>query len=150
MEQTSAKTETVEYPPNPYFSIFILTLATFMQVLDTTIVNVSLPKMAGDFGISPYEANWIIGSYLIATAAVLPISGWLATYFGRKNYYLACCFLFTISSVLCGLAVDYQTIIIARVLQGGRISLTVGLISTIVSLIVGVSYGAIAGYLGGD
>lgn len=118
MEQTSAKTETVEYPPSPYFSIFILTLATFMQVLDTTIVNVALPKMAGDFGISPYEANWIVGSYLIATAAVLPITGWLATFFGRKNYYLGCCLLFTLSSVLCGLAVDYQTMILARILQG--------------------------------
>lgn len=103
---------------NPYFSIFILTLATFMQVLDSSIVNVSLPKIAGDLSVSPDEAFWAIGSYLIATAAILPITGWLATYFGRKNYYLACAFLFTVSSVMCGLAADFNQLIIFRILQG--------------------------------
>lgn len=105
-------------PINPYFSIFILTLATFMQVLDSSIVNVSLPKIAGDLSVSPDEAFWAIASYLIATAAILPITGWLATYFGRKNYYMACAFLFTIASVMCGLAADFNQLIVFRILQG--------------------------------
>jgi MFS transporter, DHA2 family, multidrug resistance protein len=103
---------------NPYFSIFILTLATFMQVVDSSIVNVSLTKIAGDLSVSPDEAFWAIGSYLIATAAILPISGWLATFFGRKNYYLACALLFTVSSVLCGLAANFEQLIVFRILQG--------------------------------
>lgn len=105
-------------PINPYFSIFILTLATFMQVLDSSIVNVSLPKIAGDLSVSPDEAFWAIGSYLIATAAILPISGWLATYFGRKNYYMACALMFTVASVMCGFAADFNQLIVFRILQG--------------------------------
>lgn len=105
-------------PINPYFSIFILTLATFMQVLDSSIVNVSLPKIAGDLSVSPAEAFWAIASYLIATAAILPITGWLATYFGRKNYYMFCAFMFTVSSVMCGFAADFNQLIIFRILQG--------------------------------
>lgn len=120
MSSASATAESGDQklPINPYFSIFILTLATFMQVVDSSIVNVSLPKIAGDLSVSPDEAFWAIGSYLIATAAILPISGWLATYFGRKNYYMACAFLFTISSVMCGLAADFNQLIIFRILQG--------------------------------
>ena len=89
-----------------------------MQVLDSSIVNVSLPKIAGDLSVSPYEAFWAIASYLIATAAILPITGWLATYFGRKNYYMFCAFMFTVSSVMCGLAADFNQLIIFRILQG--------------------------------
>ena len=89
-----------------------------MQVLDSSIVNVSLPKIAGDLSVSPDEAFWAIASYLIATAAILPITGWLATFFGRKNYYMACAFLFTVASVLCGLAADFNQLILFRILQG--------------------------------
>ena len=89
-----------------------------MQVLDSSIVNVSLPKIAGDLSVSPDEAFWAIASYLIATAAILPITGWLATFFGRKNYYMACVFLFTVASVLCGLATDFNQLILFRILQG--------------------------------
>jgi MFS transporter, DHA2 family, multidrug resistance protein len=101
-----------------YIPIFILTIATFMEVLDTTIANVALPRIAGDLSVSPNDAAWIIGAYLVANAAILPISGWLATYFGRKRYYMACVFLFVISSLLCGLATDLSTLIFFRVIQG--------------------------------
>lgn len=108
-----------EKPPvNPYFSIFILTLATFMATLDTTIINVALPKMAGDLSVTPSELIWVIGAYLVATAAILPVSGWLATYFGRKRYYMISVAAFTISSVLCGLATNLESLVFFRVLQG--------------------------------
>ncbi len=103
---------------NPYISILILTLATFMEVLDTTVANVALPRMAGDLGVATNEVIWVLGSYLVANAAILPISGWLATYFGRKNYYMACVLIFTISSVLCGLAWNLESLIFFRVIQG--------------------------------
>ena len=103
---------------SPYVSVFILTLATFMAGLDSSIVNVSLPKMAADLSSTPTEIIWIITSYIIATAAILPISGWLATYFGRKRYYMASVFCFTIASVLCGLATNLETLVFFRILQG--------------------------------
>ncbi len=103
---------------SPYVSVFILTLATFMAGLDSSIVNVSLPKMAADLSSTPTEIIWIITSYIIATAAILPISGWLATYFGRKRYYMASVFCFTITSVLCGLATNLEMLVFFRILQG--------------------------------
>ncbi len=103
---------------SPYAAVFILTIATFMSVLDSTVVNVSLPKMASDLGTTPTETVWAITSYIVALAAVLPISGWLATYFGRKRYYLASVAGFTVASVLCGLATNLETLIIFRILQG--------------------------------
>lgn len=103
---------------SPYVSVFILTLATFMAGLDSSIVNVSLPKMAADLSSTPTEIIWIITSYIIATAAILPISGWLATYFGRKRYYMFSVFCFTVTSVLCGLATNLETLVFFRVLQG--------------------------------
>ncbi|MEP6925251.1 MAG: DHA2 family efflux MFS transporter permease subunit, partial [Pyrinomonadaceae bacterium] len=110
--------DAADSPPNPYFSIFILTLATFMATLDTTITNVALPKMAGDLSVTPSELVWVIGAYLVATAAVLPISGWLATYFGRKRYYMISVAVFTLSSVLCGLATNLESLIFFRIIQG--------------------------------
>ncbi len=101
-----------------YLSVFILTIATFMSVLDSTVVNVSLPKMASDLGTTPNEAIWAITSYIVALAAILPISGWLATYFGRKRYYLASVAGFTAASVLCGLSTNLETLIVFRILQG--------------------------------
>lgn len=103
---------------SPYVAVFVLTLATFMSVLDSTVVNVSLPKMASDLSSTPTEIIWIISSYIIANVAILPISGWLATYFGRKNYYMACVLGFTVTSVLCGLATNLESLIFFRVLQG--------------------------------
>lgn len=89
-----------------------------MSVLDSTIVNVSLPKMASDLGTTPTEAVWAITSYIVAQAAILPISGWLATYFGRKRYYLTSVLGFTAASVLCGLSTSLETLIVFRILQG--------------------------------
>ncbi|HEY0759534.1 MAG TPA: DHA2 family efflux MFS transporter permease subunit [Acidisarcina sp.] len=95
-----------------------VTLATFMEVLDTSIANVALPHMAGTLGASPEEATWVLTSYLVASAIVLPISGWLATRFGRKRFYMTCVAIFTVCSLLCGLATTLPLLIIARVLQG--------------------------------
>lgn len=123
MEINSSASETnpLENPApsiNPYISIFILTIATFMEVLDTTIANVALPRIAGDLSVAPDDAAWILGSYLVANAAILPISGWLATYFGRKRYYMACVFLFIVSSLMCGLSTSLESLIFFRVIQG--------------------------------
>ena len=115
MTDTNAEQERVI---NPYISILILTLATFMEVLDTTIANVALPRMASDLSVSPNEIVWVLGSYLVANAAILPISGFLATYFGRKNYYMASVLVFTISSVFCGLAWNLESLIFFRIIQG--------------------------------
>src|SRR5689334_19927966 len=95
-----------------------VTLATFMEVLDSSIANVSLPHIAGSLGATYDEATWILTSYLVSSAIVLPISGWLSTVVGRKRFYMMCVMLFTICSLLCGLAQSLPMLIIARVLQG--------------------------------
>ena len=89
-----------------------------MEVLDTTVANVALPRMASDLSVAPNEVVWVLGSYLVANAAILPISGFLATYFGRKNYYMASVLIFTISSVLCGLSWNLESLIFFRIIQG--------------------------------
>ena len=86
--------------------------------MDATVVNISLSHIAADLSSTPIETSWIIGSYLIANAMILPISGWLAIYFGRKNYYQICVVAFTLSSLLCGLADSLETLIFFRVIQG--------------------------------
>src|SRR5271167_4176762 len=98
--------EYVEWKPkyNPWAVALTVTLATFMEVLDTSIANVSLPHIAGDLSVSIDESTWVLTSYLVANAIVLPISGWLSSKFGRKRFYMTCVALFTISSLLCGLA----------------------------------------------
>ncbi|HVO19671.1 MAG TPA: DHA2 family efflux MFS transporter permease subunit [Anaeromyxobacter sp.] len=103
---------------NPWAVALTVTLATFMEVLDTSIANVSLPHMAGSLSVSQDEATWVLTSYLVSNAIVLPVSGWLANRFGRKRYYLTSVGLFTVSSFLCGLAPNLGTLVLARVLQG--------------------------------
>jgi DHA2 family multidrug resistance protein len=95
-----------------------VTLATFMELLDTSIANVSLPYIAGGLGRSYDEVTWILTTYLVANAVVLPMSAWLSRVMGRKNYYLACVALFTATSFLCGIAPSLTVMLIARVLQG--------------------------------
>ena len=95
-----------------------VTLATFMEVLDSSIANVSLPHIAGSLGASYDEATWVLTSYLVSSAIVLPISGWLSTVIGRKRFYMLCVALFTGCSFLCGIASSLPMLIIARVLQG--------------------------------
>ncbi len=103
---------------NPWAIALVVTLATFMEVLDTSIANVSLPKMAGDLSVSQDESTWVLTSYLVANAIVLPISGWLATRFGRKRFYMTCVALFTISSFLCGFAPSLGWLVFFRICQG--------------------------------
>jgi DHA2 family multidrug resistance protein len=89
-----------------------------MEVLDTSIANVALPHMAGTLGASQEEATWVLTSYLVSSAVVLPISGWLSTRYGRKRFYMTCVVMFTACSLLCGLAPTLPFLILARVLQG--------------------------------
>ena len=103
---------------NPWAIALTVTLATFMEVLDTSIANVALPHIAGSLGASQEEATWVLTSYLVSSAIVLPISGWLSNRFGRKRYYLTCVAIFTICSLFCGIAPSLPFLIIARILQG--------------------------------
>ena len=103
---------------NPWVIALTVTLATFMELLDTSIANVSLPYIAGGLGRSYDEVTWILTTYLVANAVVLPMSAWLSRVLGRKNYYLACVALFTATSLLCGIAPSLQIMLIARILQG--------------------------------
>src|SRR5713226_3801503 len=89
---------------NPWIIAAVVSLAAFMEVLDTSIANVALPYMAGGLGASVDNASWVLTSYLVANAVVLPISGWLSIRFGRKRYYMASVVVFTVSSFLCGIA----------------------------------------------
>ena len=95
-----------------------VTLATFMDVLDTSIANVALPHIAGNLGATTEEGTWVITSYLIASAIVLPMSGWLSNLIGRKRFYMTCVALFTLSSFLCALAPTMPVLILCRILQG--------------------------------
>jgi DHA2 family multidrug resistance protein len=113
MDQTAA-------PPavNPWIIALAVTLATFMEVLDTSIANVALPHIAGSLSAGQDESTWVLTSYLVSNAIVLPLSGWLSSIVGRKNFYMGCVALFTISSFLCGLAPNLAVLIICRILQG--------------------------------
>jgi len=95
-----------------------VTMATFMEVLDTSIANVSLPHIAGNLSASQEEATWVLTSYLVSNAIVLPMSAWIARMVGRKRFYMTCVALFTLSSFLCGLAPSLGVLVILRVLQG--------------------------------
>jgi DHA2 family multidrug resistance protein len=103
---------------NPWLVALVVTLATFMEVLDTSIANVALPHIAGSLGASEEEATWVLTSYLVASGVVLPISGWLATRFGRKRYYMTCVAIFTTCSLLCGIAPSLPLLVLFRILQG--------------------------------
>src|SRR5450755_108205 len=103
---------------NPWIIAMTVMLATFMEVLDTSVANVALPHIAGSLSATPEEATWVLTSYLVANAIVLPMTGWLGNYFGRKRVLLSCIVMFTIASVLCGLAWSLPTLILARILQG--------------------------------
>ena len=107
-------------PPqvNPWIVAVAVMFATFMEVLDTTVVNVSLPHIAGSLSASVDEATWALTSYLVANAVVLPITGWLANYFGRKRLLMSAVFGFTAASFLCGLAPNLPMLILFRIVQG--------------------------------
>src|SRR6202046_364256 len=115
---TPAATTRALRPINPWVVALTVTLATFMELLDTSIANVSLPYIAGGLGRSFDEVTWILTTYLVANAVVLPMSAWLSRVFGRKNYYLGCVALFTISSFCCGIAPSLGFMLLSRVFQG--------------------------------
>ncbi len=103
---------------NPWAIALTVTLATFMEVLDSSIANVALPHIAGSLGASQDEATWVLTSYLVSNAVILPASAYLTTFIGRKKFYMICVVLFGISSMLCGLAPSLPILIFCRVLQG--------------------------------
>jgi MFS transporter, DHA2 family, multidrug resistance protein len=103
---------------NPWLIAVVVAIATFMEVLDTTIANVALPYMAGGLGVSQDEASWVVTTYLVSNAIILTASSYLAKKLGRKTFFLICLALFTASSVLCGFAWDLQSLLLFRILQG--------------------------------
>ena len=103
---------------NPWLVAVLVAMAAFMEVLDTSIANVALPHIAGNLGASNDESTWILTSYLVSNAIVLPITGWFAGIFGRKRFFMICLAIFTLSSLLCGAAPSLGAIILFRVLQG--------------------------------
>jgi DHA2 family multidrug resistance protein len=103
---------------NPWIIALAVTLATFMEVLDTSIANVALPHIAGSLSAGTDESTWVLTSYLVSNAIVLPLSGWVSSIIGRKRFYMTCVAIFTVSSLLCGLAPNLGMLIFFRVLQG--------------------------------
>jgi len=125
MEETGQSAEVQEaahipWKPkhNPWLIALTVTLATFMEVLDTSIANVALPHIAGGLGASQDEATWVITSYLVANAIILPASAYLTTFIGRKKFYMICVVIFGISSAMCGLAPTLPILILFRLIQG--------------------------------
>jgi MFS transporter, DHA2 family, multidrug resistance protein len=103
---------------NPWIIALAVTLATFMEVLDTSIANVSLPHIAGGLSAGQDEATWVLTSYLVSNAVILPMSGWFSSVIGRKRFYMSCVAVFTVSSFFCGLAPNLGMLIFFRVVQG--------------------------------
>ncbi len=103
---------------NPWLIALTVTLATFMEALDTSIANVALPHIAGSLSASQDEATWVLTSYLVSNAVVLPISGWFSNRIGRKRFYMSCVTLFTLTSFLCGLAPSLGILVFFRIVQG--------------------------------
>ena len=103
---------------NPWLIAVVVALAAFMEVLDTSIANVALPYMAGNLGASNDQSTWVLTSYLVSNAIILPISGWLAGALGRKRFFMSCLAVFTVSSLLCGIAPSLGMLLLFRVLQG--------------------------------
>src|SRR5271163_1890239 len=103
---------------NPWVIAVTVTLATFMEVLDTSIANVALPHISGSLSAGADESTWVLTSYLVSNAIILPLAAWLSQVVGRKRFYMSCVALFTVSSFLCGLAPSLGALIFFRILQG--------------------------------
>src|SRR3954454_19837385 len=103
---------------NPWLIAAAVVIPTFMEVLDTTIANVALRYIAGGLSAAATDSEWVITSYLAANAIILPISGWLGTRLGRRNYFLLSIAMFTLASALCGMATSLNALILFRVMQG--------------------------------
>jgi MFS transporter, DHA2 family, multidrug resistance protein len=120
MSQASSNAENAVWKPsvNPWLIAVAVMLATFLEVLDTSVANVALPNMAGSMASSLDEATWVLTSYLVANAIVLPMTGWLSGFFGRKRFLIISTALFTLASAACGMADSMRFLISARILQG--------------------------------
>jgi len=103
---------------NPWLIAATVALAAFMEVLDTSIANVALPHIAGNLGASTDQGTWVLTSYLVANAIILPVGGWASSVLGRRNFFMTCIVIFTISSFLCGIAPSLPILLICRVFQG--------------------------------
>src|SRR5262249_38584903 len=103
---------------NPWVIAIVVAMAAFMEILDTSIANVALPYMAGNLGVSNDESTWVLTSYLVSNAIILPISGWLAGLVGRKRFFLSCIGFFTLSSLLCGIAPRLTLCLFVRAFHG--------------------------------
>ena len=118
MTAQSSRNGSAPSPPNPWLIAIAVMLATFMEVLDTSIAAVALPYIAGSLSATNDEATWVLTSYLVANATILPASNWFALRFGRKRFLIACITIFTISSFACGASTSLAWILIARAVQG--------------------------------
>ncbi len=117
MKQLFARTQQ-DGETHPWIITFTVMLAVFMEVLDTSVANVSLPHIAGNLSAGVDESTWVLTSYLVSNAIVLPLTGWFSSLFGRKRFYMVCVAIFTISSMLCGLAPSLPLLVFFRILQG--------------------------------
>src|SRR5216684_3226660 len=118
MKRLLARIRTENGTINPWVIAITVTLATFMEVLDTSIANVALPHISGSLSASADESTWILTSYLVSNAIILPLSGWFSGLIGRKRFYMSCVALFTVSSFFCGLAPSLGALVLLRILQG--------------------------------
>src|SRR5277367_6257596 len=116
----TASNPAVEWRPraNPWLIALAVMLATFMVILDTSIAVVSLPYIAGNLGATQDESTWVLTSYLVANAIILPASSWLSSFFGRKAFLIGCTILFTVASMICGFATSMPMLVVSRVVQG--------------------------------
>src|SRR6202167_4328560 len=103
---------------NPWLIAITVMLAVFMEVLDTSVANVSLPHIAGNLSAGVDESTWVLTSYLVSNAIVLPLTGWFSAMFGRKRFFIGCVVIFTISSLLCRVALSLPMLVLFRVIQG--------------------------------
>lgn len=117
---TMAPTADATWRPrhNPWLIAVVVTLAAFMEILDTTIVNVALRYIAGDLAVSNDDATWVLTSYLVSNGIVQTVSGWLGDVLGRKRYFLICIAMFTLSWLLCGTSTGLAELIVFRLAQG--------------------------------
>src|SRR6204780_5649420 len=103
---------------NPWLIPGTVALAAFMEVLDTSVANVALPHIAGNLGVSTDEGTWVLTSYLVSNAIVLPLGGWMSNVLGRRNFFTLCIVIFTVSSFLCGAALSLPMLLLFRIIQG--------------------------------
>ena len=118
LQRLQSKLRQADGSINPWVIAITVTLATFMEVLDTSIANVALPHIAGNLSVSQDESTWVLTSYLVSNAIILPLSGWLSSVVGRKRFYMTCVAIFTLSSFLCGFATSLGMLVVFRILQG--------------------------------